>query len=327
DLTPTLQNNFSSLKQSILSKNLAVDITESSASPMGMYSNGGGYQWKGKDENDNILITLVGTDNSYLPTFGIKLHTGRNFSSVSAQDSNNVIINQSLARLMGKEGHVGAQLRQGDGPVYTVIGITEDFVYNDMNKLKPDPLLFFHDARWFNKIYLKLKLTADIQSTLNKLEAIFKTIDPSKPFDYRFVDADFNEKFEQTQFVSTLATMFGGLAIFISCLGLFGLAAFTAEQRTKEIGVRKVLGASVSSVISLLSKDFIKLVGIACLIAFPLAYWVMHSWLQDYQYRINIYWYVYLFSGVAALGIAFLTIYFQTFRAATMNPVKSLRTE
>lgn len=326
-MTENLQNNFTSLRQDILNSNIVEDVTESSASPMDMYSNGGGFQWKGKDVNDNILVTIVGADNHFNKTFGIKLKEGQNFSDVVQQDSSNVIINETLAKLMGKEGRVGAQIRQGDGPVLTIVGITKNFVYNNMSQLRPDPLILYHAPSWASRVYLRLKPTDNMQSSLTKLEAMFKKADQTKPFAYQFLDDSFNQKFQQVKFVGTLATLFGGLAIFISCLGLFGLSAFMAEQRTKEIGVRKVLGASVSSIISLLSQDFLKLVGIACLIAFPFAYWLMRSWLQDYQYRIDINWYVYAISGITALIIAFVTIYFQTFRAATVSPVKSLRTE
>lgn len=325
--TDVLQKDFSSLRQRILNTNVAEEVTESSASPLEMYSNGGGFSWNGKDENNNVLITVVGTDNHFNKTFGIQLKDGHDFAETEKQDSSNIIINESLAKLMGKEGHVGGQIRQGDGPPLTIIGITKNFVYNDMSQVKPEPLIVYHSPSWAERIYIRLKPTSNVQASLNQLEPIFKNADPTKPFDYQFLDDGFNKKFQQVQFVGTLATLFGGLAIFISCLGLFGLSAFTAEQRTKEIGVRKVLGASVTSVIALLSKDFIKLVGIACIVAFPLSYWLMHSWLQDFQYRIHIQWYVFIISGVVALIIAFLTIYFQTYRAAIANPVKSLRTE
>ena len=326
-ITDALQKDFPSLRQRILNTQVAEEVTESSASPLEMYSNGGGFTWKGKGENNNILITIVGADNHFNKTFGIQLKEGHDFAETAQQDSANVIINETLAKLMGKEGHVGAQIRQGDGPPITVIGITKDFVYNDMNQVRPEPLIVYHAPEWANNIYVRLKPTGDLQASLSKLEAVCKDADPTKPFEYQFLDDGFNKKFQQVKFVSTLATLFGGLAIFISCLGLFGLSAFTAEQRTKEIGVRKVLGASVTSVIALLSKEFIKLVVIACVVAFPVAYWLMHSWLQDYQYRISIRWYVFVVSGVSALVVAFLTIYFQTYRAATANPVKSLRTE
>lgn len=327
DLTPAIHKNFASFKQNVLNTNVVSDVTEASASPMSMYSNGGGFQWKGKNENENVLITIVGADNSYNNTFAIKLKEGRGFASDFTLDSGNVIINESFAKLMGAEGRVGGQLRQGNGNASTIIGITHNFVYNDMSQLRPSPLIFYPDPAWFSQIFIRLKPTDNVQAALNKLETVYKNADPTKPFDYKFLNDDFNQKFEQTRFIGTLSALFGGLAIFISCLGLFGLSAFTAEQRTKEIGVRKVLGASVRSVIALLSKDFMKLVAIACLIALPLAYWLMHSWLQDYQYRIGISWYVYLLSGVSALLIAFITIYFQTFKAATSNPVKSLRSE
>jgi predicted permease len=325
--TPKLLSGFSSLKQNLLNTGMVSQVTLSNASPMAMYSNGGGFTWNGKNSNEDVLVTVVATDNSFNKTFGIGLKDGREFSETEKMDSTNVIINESLAKLMGKEGHVGAQISQGDGPRLTVIGITKDFLYNDVSSINPAPLLFYHAPSYASAIYMRVTPTNDVQKVIGTLQSLFKNADATVPFDYHFLDDDFDKKFKQVSFISSLATIFGGLAIFISCLGLFGLSAFMAEQRTKEIGVRKVLGASVSSVTLLLSKDFLMLVLIACIIAFPLAYWAMNNWLMDYQYRIKIGWYVFGIAGAAALFIAFLTVSFQTIKAALANPVKSLRSE
>ena len=325
--TPKLLNGFSSLKQNLLNTGVVSQVSLSNASPMSMYSNGGGFTWKGKNSNEDVLVTIVATDNNFNKTFGIPLKEGREFSETEKMDSANVIINESLAKLMGKEGHAGGQISQGDGPRLTIIGVTKDFLYNDVSSINPAPLLFYHAPSYASAIYMRVKPTNDVQNVVSKLQSVFKNADATVPFDYHFLDDDFDKKFRQVSFISSLATIFGGLAIFISCLGLFGLSAFMAEQRTKEIGVRKVLGASVSSVTLLLSKDFLKLVMIACLVAFPLAYWAMNNWLQDYQYRIKIGWYVFAIAGLAALFIAFLTVSFQTVKAALANPVKSLRSE
>jgi putative ABC transport system permease protein len=176
-------------------------------------------------------------------------------------------------------------------------------------------------------MYVRIKPQGDIQKSLADIQGILKKYNPAYPFDYRFVDDQFNQMFMSEMLVSKLSRVFASLAIMISCLGLFGLAAYTAERRTKEIGIRKVLGASVASVTTLLSKDFLQLVILSCILAFPLAYWKMYTWLKDYQYHINIQWWVFAAAGFTAVVIAVATISFQSIKAALANPVKSLRSE
>lgn len=325
--TQAVIDNPQPLRQKLMTTGAVRSVSLSSASPMAMHSNGGGFRWKGKDESENVLVTIVATDAHFNETFGVQLKEGQGFSHITAHDSANVIINESFARLMGAEGRVGAQISQGDGPQLTVIGITRDFVYNDLNSAKQAPLLFYNLPQYADKVYMRLDPAADLTPALHKLEAAFRQADPEAPFDYHFLDEDFENKFAQIRFVGSLAAIFGSLAIFISCLGLFGLSAFMVEKRIKEIGVRKVLGASVNGLTLLLSKDFLKLVGVSCAVAFPVAYWVMRNWLQDYPYRIEIGWGVFVLAGAVALAIAFLTVSFQTIRAALANPVASLRSE
>jgi len=176
-------------------------------------------------------------------------------------------------------------------------------------------------------MYVRLKSSGNIEKSLASLQAVLKKYNPAYPFDYRFVDDQFNQMFLSEMLVSKLSRVFASLAIIISCLGLFGLAAYTAERRTKEIGIRKVLGASVLGLARLLSMEFLQLVILSCLVAFPTAYWAMHNWLKTYQYRIDINWWVFALAGIAAIVIAVATISFQSIKAAMMNPVKSLRSE
>jgi ABC-type antimicrobial peptide transport system permease subunit len=176
-------------------------------------------------------------------------------------------------------------------------------------------------------LYVRTKAGIRPANALGKIEAVMKRNNPAYPFDFRFVDDQFNQMFLSEMLMSKLARVFAALAIIISCLGLFGLAAYTAERRTKEIGIRKVLGASVPGIAGLLSKDFLRLVVVSCLIAFPVAWWAMHSWLQDYQYRVSIHWWVFAAAGILSVLIALLTVSFQAIKAAIANPVKSLRTE
>ena len=324
--TPTLTQSFASLKQDILNTNDISSVSLGAFSPLAMNNNGGGWNWEGKSTNEDILVTNVATDADYLKSFGIKLAAGRSFSQDPDVDSLNIIINESFAKLMGKAGHVGGQIWRGDARL-TIIGITKNFVYNNMNEVQPAPLIFFNSPSNANYIFMTVKPENDLQGTISKLQSIVQKADPTQSFDYHFVDKDFEQKFRSQQFIGSLATIFGCLAIFISCLGLFGLASFVAEQRKKEIGVRKVLGASVHGITILLSKDFLSLVFISCLIAFPVAWWIMHDWLQGYDYRTNLSWWIFAAAGVGALLVTLLTVSFQAIKAAVANPVKSLRSE
>ncbi|HMJ47149.1 MAG TPA: FtsX-like permease family protein, partial [Ferruginibacter sp.] len=213
-----------------------------------------------------------------------------------------------------------------DDEKYTVAGVVKDFLFNDMYG-KPDPVIFFNQPSRTGNMLVRIKEDKDLQQALTKIGSVMDKDNPGYPFEYKFMDAEFDNIFRSEMMVSRLSRLFAGLTILISCLGLFGLAAYTAERRTKEIGIRKVLGATVQNVLFLLSADFLLLVFIAFIIAFPLAWWAMHSWLQDFAYRININWGIFLAAGAAAILIALVTVSFQAIKAALSNPVRSLRTE
>ncbi|HLZ87128.1 MAG TPA: FtsX-like permease family protein, partial [Puia sp.] len=267
-----------------------------------------------------------------LPTMGLQLVAGRNFHPDIHSDSGNVIINQSMASLMGKAGQVGALLTYGDTNkrYYHIIGIVKDFLFNDLAGTVTPPLMLDCGREVqgvYNFLTIRLKPGKDLSAQLAKVEAVIKANNPGYPVDYRFVDEQFNDMFESQAHMGALAGVFAVLAILISCLGLFGLAAYTAERRTKEIGIRKVLGASVSGLAALLSIEFLQLVSLSCLIAFPVAWWLMHGWLADFPYRTAIHWWVFGLAGIAAVVITLLTVSFQAIRAALSNPVESLRAE
>jgi len=207
-----------------------------------------------------------------------------------------------------------------------VVGIVKDFVYNNMYGTS-EPLLLYCYSGAATLLTIRYKPNIDLTKALAKTEAIMKEENPGYPFEYKFVDEAFSQFFTTETLIGKLAGVFAVLAIFISCLGLFGLAAYTAERRTKEIGIRKVLGASVRGLAGLLSKEFVQLVALSCVIAFPIAWLSMQSWLQDYQYRTTIHWWVFAAAGIAALVIALITVSFQAIKAAMANPVKSLRSE
>ncbi|MGZ3763990.1 MAG: ABC transporter permease [Mucilaginibacter sp.] len=289
-------------------------------------SNTDNYSWAGKDASKNPLISWENVSPEFISTMGMKLVSGRGFYADWKLDSTHVIINEAFAKQMGKEGRVGGIIRDGGKKAYQVTGIVKDFLYNDMYLSGAPALLYCHPAG-ARVLSVRLKQGADLQDGLTKVGGIIKANNPGYPFEYKFIDDDFNQLFKTESLIGRLAGIFAGLAIFISCLGLFGLAAYTAERRIKEIGIRKVLGASVSGLAGMLSKDFLQLVAISCIIAFPVAFWSLHKWLESYQYRVSIHWWVFITAGVLAMIIALMTVSFQAIKAALTNPVKSLRSE
>ena len=297
-------------------------------------NNTDGFAWQGKTPG-KVLVSWRSVGREFFNTSGMKIVEGRNFESTDTINYDNpsvrgnVIITESLAKLMGKGSALGKILfDQNDTMLHaTVVGVVNDYVYGNIYG-KPDPVAFFSTApRFENIMYLRIKPQSNLEQAMAKIEAVMKKNNPAYPFQYRFVDDQLNGMFSDETLVSKLSSVFSALAIVISCLGLFGLAAYTAEKRTKEIGIRKVLGASVARISGLLSKDFIKLVLIASLIAFPISWWVMHSWLKNYEYRIEISWWIFLEAGLLAILIAIFTVSFQAIKAAIANPVKNLRTE
>ncbi len=319
--------HFAAIKQDLLGTGAVENVALADLDLLWMGSNSSGATWQGKDPNKEILITMDAISPEYVSTAGLKLVYGRDFYPVAGSDSLNIIINESLAKLMGKENQLGKTIKWGGDSVnYSIVGIVKDFIYGDMYG-KSDPLIFFSNPRSPRNLYIKLKPQGNTEQALAKIATIMKANNPGYPFDYKFVDDQFNDLFKSEMLIGTLSRVFAALAIIISCLGLFGLAAYTAERRTREIGIRKVLGASVQGITALLSKDFLQLVFLSALLAFPLAWWAMHSWLQNYAYRITISWWVFVAAGAVALLIALITISFQAIRAAVANPVKSLRSE
>jgi len=269
-------------------------------------------------------------DYDYVKTLGIELVQGRDFSRQFGTDSSAMLINESAAKLFGFRDPIGKRvtamldLTAHSQRVYTIIGVVKNFHYESMRE--NIGALAFTLGSQPTGVSFRLN-TQNSPELVRQIEAKWKSLVPGQPFSYRFLDDSFDAMYRTEQRVGTLALTFAGLTILIACLGLFGLAAFMAEQRTKEIGVRKVLGASVTNIIGLLSKDFLKLVLIAILIATPIAWYAMNRWLQDFAYRIDVPWWVFALSGTVAVLIAFLTVSFQSIKAALVNPVKSLKSE
>jgi len=291
-------------------------------------NNGSGFSWDGGTNTEDVLISFRNINSTFFETTGIKLKEGRNFKKNIDIDSTSLIISQSLANLMGKnkDNVIGKIISRGEDN-YTVVGVTNDYQYGNMYSQSSDPVIFINNPNFARFMFIKTVAEQPVNTVLSKIEDVFKIHNPAYPFEYAFVDENFNTKFKNEQLVGKLSQLFAILAILISCLGLFGLSAYTAEQRRKEIGVRKVLGSSVSNIVKLLSKDFLKLVIISIVIAMPIAWLTMNNWLQDFAYRIEINWWVFIVAGLVAIIIAMATVSFQAVKSAIANPVDSLKTE
>lgn len=319
-------DHFTPVYNDLMRSGFVENATLSDNKALEIGSNNDNYSWDGKDASKNPLISWQNVSPQFISTMGLKLVAGHDFNSNSSVDSADVIINEAFAKQMGKEGKVGGIVREGGTRPLQVIGILKDYLYNDMYGTAA-PLVLYNHPSGTGILSIRFKSGVNIQDALNKAGVIVKSDYPGYPFEYQFIDTDFDQLFKTETLTGTLASVFASLAIFISCLGLFGLAAYTAERRIKEIGIRKVLGASVSGLAGLLSKDFLKLVAISCLLAFPVAWLALNNWLQSYQYRIGIHWWIFALAGVLAMLIALVTVSFQAIKAALMNPVKSLRSE
>jgi len=325
-LSADLNKNYEIVKQELLSNNLAVSVTKTNAPITERWSDSWGFEWEGKDPNDRTDFDRYIVDDAIVKTAGLKLLQGRDFDLKKfPTDSNAIIINESTLKITGFKDPIGKIIIDGEEPFH-VIGLIKDFVINSPYEPTTPMMMLGAKNGWFNVVHLRLNESTAAQD-IKKIEQLFKKYNPEFPFNFKYADEQYAKKFDDMQSVATLASIFAVLAIFISCLGLFGLAAYMAENKVKEIGVRKVLGASVLNITTMLSANFLKLVGIAFLIATPLAWYFMQKWLSDYQYRINIEWWVFLLAGGIAFIISLLTVSYQSLKAALSNPVKNLRTE
>ncbi|MBD0260774.1 MAG: FtsX-like permease family protein, partial [Cytophagales bacterium] len=288
------------------------------------WASNGGFDWPGKDPALQTDFGTLTVTPEYGKTVGWQFVAGRDFSREFASDSAGYVVNEAAVKYMGLKNPVGTTIRR-DGQPFRILGVIKDMVLG--SPFEPvQPTVFFLQGNlyWAN---FRIRPGVSPGQALPKMEAVFKKVLPDVAFDYQFADQEYFLKFAAEERTRQLAAVFAGLAIFISCLGLFGLASFTAEQRTKEIGIRKVLGASVTGLWGLLSKEFLYLVGVACLIALPLSYYVLSQWLAQYTYRTELTWWIFAGAGGAALLITLLTVSYQAIKAALANPVKSLRSE
>ncbi len=324
-LNETIHKKYDALRNELKGSNVVVEMSQATSPATEVWNSNGGFDWAGKDPNQAVDFPNNGVSFEYGKVIGWQIKEGRDFSREFATDSLAFILNESAVKFIGLKNPIGQTLKWDDRP-YKIIGVIKDMLVE--SPYEPIRASLFHvDTSQRSVVMLKINPSLTPSAALAKIENTFKKYDPATPFEFKFVDDAFNKKFGDEERIGKLSTVFAGLAVFISCLGLFGLALFVAEQRTKEIGIRKVVGASVFNLWKLLSKDFVGLVIIACAIAVPLAWYGMHQWLQKYDYRTAISWWIFGVTILGALLITILTVSFQAIKAAIANPVKSLRTE
>ena len=324
-LTDEIHKHFDAIKDELTQSGAIASIAEAGSPTTGTWSSTSGISWKGKDPNQSIDFSTVGVSYDYGKTIGWQIKEGRDFSKDFGTDTSAVILNEAAANFMELKNPVGEIITWWGRPL-TVVGVIHNMVMNSPYD-EPRPIIFNLSMDEQSITIAKIDPSSNAKDALAKIETVYKKFEKDQLFSFQFADDEYAKKFQGEERIGKLAGFFTILAIAISCLGLFGLASFVAAQRTKEIGVRKVLGASVLGVWNLLSKDFVILVFISFLIAAPVAWYMMTRWLQSYTYRIAISWEIFLLAGIFAVAIALMTVSFQSIKAAIANPVKSLRTE
>ncbi|HEY8967985.1 MAG TPA: ABC transporter permease [Puia sp.] len=324
-VTEEIHKHFELVRSELIGSGAVAEMAESStaATEVGEYDNG--FEWPGPGHPSNEDFGVVWVSPEYGKAVGWKIKEGSDFSRERIRDSNSIILNESAVKYMGLKDPVGTLIKWNNRS-YQVAGVVGDMVMQ--SPYTPVyPTVFIMDAGAQPVIDVRLGRTMGTRAALEKIESVFKRYNPAQPFACKFIDREYAQKFEDEERIGKLSGVFALLAIFISCLGLFGMASFMAEQRTREIGVRKVLGASVWGLWRLLSKDFVVLVVISLLIAIPIAWYFMSNWLLRYEYRTSMPWWIFVLSAVGAMGITLVTVSYQSIKAARANPVKSIRTE
>jgi putative ABC transport system permease protein len=320
-----LRNDFETLRQDLLTTRAAAEVSLSNGSVTSDYGGTVDVRWSGKPEGFNPLFMTNKVSHEFGRTIGWTIKEGRDFSRDHVTDDRAIIMNEAAAKLIGFDNPINETLKQ-HGKEFKIIGVVQDIIKESpFSSVKPS--LFVLDYDVVNVGNIKLSPEVGVSEAMANMEAVFKKHYPAVPFEYYFTDKNFEKKFSNEVRVGKLSGFFAALALFISCLGIFGLAAFVAEQRTKELGIRKVLGASISSLWKLLSKDFVVLVLISCLLAVPVGYYFMNNWLQSYEYRTPISSWIFLLTCMGAIIITLATVSYQAIRAALMSPVNSLKSE
>jgi putative ABC transport system permease protein len=316
------------MKDQLLSNGVVTDVTFTSSPVTDIWDNWSGFSWTGKDPESDPNFAVTWVDEEYGKTIHWKILKGRDFSREHSMDVNTVIINKAAADYIGLENPIGEIISSG-GIGREIIGVVDDVIaLSPYEAVRPG--FYWLDKNTPNNLgqmIIRLDSTKGTVESLSVVEAIYHKLVTSSTFKYNFVDEEYGMKFKAEQRIGNLASIFAALAIFISCLGLFGLSSFVAEQKTKEIGVRKVIGATLLNIWMLLSKEFVMLVSISLLMAMPITYYYLTKWLSTYQYHTSINWWIFVAASGSVLLITLLTVSFHGLKAATANPVKSLRTE
>lgn len=324
---PEFQGKYEVMQTELKNTGVVENIAEANYSVIDTRGWNGGFSWH--DQKYTETFNTIFVTHEYGQTIGWEFVDGRDFSREFSTDMSGIVINESALKILGLENPVGETLNWSPGEDrgdYKILGVVKDMVKGSPYE-PTDPSIIFlseNDMQW---LYIRMKPNVSPHEALPKIKSVLAGIAPSAPFDYTFADDAYEAKFKAEEQIGKLATLFSGLALLISCLGLFGLASFMAEQRTKEIGIRKIMGASVVNVWTMLSKDFVLLVLISCGLAIPISFYYMNSWLRQYDYKTDISWEIFVFTGVGALVLTLLTISFQAVKAAVMNPVNSLKSE
>lgn len=325
ELNRERKKHFEAIRNELRNDGTIIEMAQSGSPATEVWVTNAAFDWDGKDPAQTVSFPNNAVNHEYGRTIGWEIKEGRDFSRDLASDSSAFILNEAAAKFIGLEDPIGKTIRWKRKP-FTIIGIVKDLVVQSPYTAVP-PSLFHISTNNINVALIRINPEVNIHDALVRIESVFKKYNPTFPFNATFVDAEYDRKFGNEKRVGTLALFFAVIAVSISCLGLFGVASFVAERRTKEIGIRKVMGASVANLWQMLSRDFVILVVVSCLISIPLAYYFLDNWLQAFDYRTNIPWWIFAISCVGALMITLLTVSFRAIKAAMMNPVKSLRSE
>lgn len=330
-LNGALEKNFTPFRQELLSSGAATHVSKNQG-PVSRYSsNSWGFSWPGATAQDyDVVFNTMSTDRNFSEIMGIQIVKGRDIDIQQFPgDSTALLINEAAAKRMGLDDPIGKQITKGEDEYlqkWTIVGVIGDYILESPYD-KIEPMIVFGPAGWFGYMHIRLNPEGSLSANLETIRTLVKKYNPDYPFDYQFADADYARKFAKEKQTARLTGIFSALAILIASLGLLGLVTHTVQQRSKELGIRKVLGATISSLLRLLTSDLITLVILAMLIACPLAWWVMQKWLDNYTYHMDIAWWMLLSGGILGIGIAFLSVAFQALRAARSNPVRALRDE
>jgi predicted permease len=319
-----IEKNYHALKEELISSGAAVAVTKSN-SPITRISATSPITWPGMLSTQPLEVTNVATEYDYISTMGIDMLEGRDFSPDFPSDTSAIILNRAAVSAMGMDDPVGQKVEMWQ-KTWTIIGVMDDVLMGSSSH-QVEPMVMTMDPTWSTTISIRLPKSNDLPSAISGIQEVFKKYNPDYPFEYRFADVEFQQKFSSIEMISDLAGSFAMLAVIIMLLGLFGLASFTAEQRTKEIGIRKVLGASVSQMLILLSRDFSKLVALAFILSLPFGYWITTLFLEQYPVRIDMPWEVFGLAGVVTFALTILVVCTQAWRAATTNPANALKSE